>query len=138
MAIIVKKAAVGDAPATGTPKTPAPKTFVAGPDIVSLERAGIGGGAYGENHYEGSSSAGVNRQPISPMAASLKAGQDDGEGLLDTIQKRGTAALGPDWQTRQVSTEPFKPAFGMKSPSAPAKILSKIGSNPGSVARKPV
>lgn len=139
MAIQVKKAAVGDAPATGMPKTPAPK-FVAGPVLREKDP----GGELGQNHYTGPSSAPVNAQPQSPMAKSLAAGQDDGESVLQAIQKGGSRALGPDWQTRQVSDKPYAPAFGQKSRQADSgspgsTIPSKIGAptfNPTSV-RKP-
>ena len=114
MAINVKKAAAGNAPATGTPKQPRGRTFTAGPDIVSKERGGLGGAAYGENHYTGPSSAPMNAIPQSPMGAALKVSDD---GVLAALVAGGSAKnktgdLQGSPQTRPVDASPFAPTHG--------------------------
>lgn len=139
MAITVKRAAVGDAADTGTPRTPSPK-FVAGPVLREKDP----GGELGQNHYVGPSSAPVDAQPQSPMAKSLAAAQDDGDSVLSAIQKGGVRALGNDWQTRPVDPNanvPVHPAMQKRaanSGSPGSTIPSKIGA-PTAVpmARKP-
>ena len=133
MAIIVKRAAVGDAPATGMPKSPPTKVIPAAPKLREKDT----GGEYGMNHFTGASSAPLNAIPQSPMAKNLAASSDDGEDLLSTIQSKGTAALGPDWQTRQVDPKGYPVAHGMKGASAGPKIPDKLGASVGQPVRKP-
>jgi hypothetical protein len=122
----VKVAATGNAPATGMPKTPAP-TRQAPPDAVS-EIRNPSAQSYGENGPKNNVSRTNPGQVVeSDLARNLRQSSDDGESVLDAIQSKGMRALGQDWQTRSVSDTPFKPAFGMKSPAAPATIPSKIG-----------
>ena len=133
MAITVKRAAVGDSPNTGMPKSPPTKVIPKAPALREKDS----GGEYGMNHFTGASSAPLNAIPQSPMAKNLAASSDDGEDLLSTIQQKGTAALGPDWQTREVSSQPFAPAHGMKGASAGPKIPDKLGASNGQPVRKP-
>jgi hypothetical protein len=137
--------AKGDAARTGMPVTPSAKTFVAGPDIISQPR--VGGGAYGENGYTGASSVPVNKQPISPMAASLKAAQ---EGTSPAVERARAIRGGDDWQTRDLRSKsdknrepsPIHPSMkrrGVADGSPGATVPATTGAsvfNPNSI-RKP-
>jgi len=130
MAINVKKAAAGNAPATGMPKTPRGRTFTAGPDIVSKERGDLGGAAYGENHFTGASSATMDKIPVSPMGVALKVSDD---GVLNALiaggTKGGIGDLQGSPQTRTVSVEPFAPTHGVTRQQNPDAVFGK--SKPG-------
>ena len=104
------KNANGNASATGMAKTPPTRVVPTAPDAVSSVRNPILPGGYGQNQYEGPSSAEVSKVPISGLAANLKASGDDG--TLDDIIKSG-ASGDDDWQTRKVSAAPLPPAHGM-------------------------
>lgn len=123
MAISVKKAAAGDAPATGVPGfTPAPKAKPQPPDQISQVRNPTAAG-YGMNNFAGRSSLNPGEKLLSPMAASLRAAQDDGEGVLDTVEARGAKSADSNFETRQEPTTAYPTAFGMKDPNAnPAKV----------------
>jgi len=114
MAIIVKKAAVGNSPSTGTPRTPTGRVFVSGPELAEKSPP-VG---YGGNHYTGPSSAmSMDKIPESPMARSLRLGSDD-DGVLDTLISKGSARgdegdLGGSSQLRTVSDKMLAPSMGM-------------------------
>jgi hypothetical protein len=126
MAITVKKAAAGNAPATGMPKTPRGRTFTAGPDIVSKERGDLGGAAYGENHWTGGSSSTMDKVPVSPMGAALKVADD---GVLNALiakgTKGGTGDLQGSPQTRQVDASPCAPVHGAVRQQNPDAVFGK-------------
>ena len=73
---------------TGTPKQP--RAGCSRPAPTSSRRnAAVGdGGAYGENHYTGASSATMDKVPQSPMAAALKVSDD---GVLAGLVAGGSA-----------------------------------------------
>lgn len=131
MAIKVSTAARGNAKATGMMKTPKARVFTAGPDIVSQER-GPGGGAYGENHYTGASSATMDKIPQSPMAAALRVGDD---GVLNSLIAKGSAKsdagdLRGSPQTRDVSNEPYAVSGGMVRQQNPDRVYDKANALP--------
>ncbi len=122
MAIQVKKAAVGDAPATGMMKTPPPVRPAPPDDITDVRNPHNLRSGLGMNGYRGASSLPPGQTRLSPLAENLKASSED-EGLLDRIAQRGTGKnviadvdlQSP--QTRDVSKEPYPSAHGMHKPS---------------------
>ena len=86
MAIKVKQAAAGNAPATGMEKTPAAKVIPPAPSLREKDT----GGEYGENHYTGASSTPMNAIPQSPMGRNLTASVDD-DGVLAELIAKGSA-----------------------------------------------
>jgi hypothetical protein len=117
MAISVKQAAKGDAAQTGAPGfTPAPKAKPQPPDAISQVRNPTPAG-YGQNNFAGRSSLNPGEQLLSPMAASLKAAQDDGEGVLDTVIARGAKSAEGNFETRPEPVTPYPPAHGMRNRS---------------------
>jgi hypothetical protein len=126
MAINVKKAVAGNAPATGTPKQPRGRTFVAGPDIISKERGNIGGAAYGENHWTGGSSSTMDKVPQSPMAAALKVSDD---GVLAALVAGGSAKNKTgdlkSSQLRTVDASPFPAVHGAVRQQADYSSIGK-------------
>ncbi len=113
MSIDIFKAARGNAKATGTPKQPRGRTFTAGPDLITKERGGNGGGAYGENHWTGGSSSTMDKIPQSPMAAALKVADD---GVLSALVAGGSAKNKTgdlkSSQLRTVDASPLAPTHG--------------------------
>jgi len=116
MAITVKKAAVGDSPATGMMKTPAPTRPPAPDEITEIRHPGVQ--THGMNGPNNPSSVppGVGG-PLSALAKNMEASSDD-EGLLDRIAQRGvgkSVIADVDLQspqTRDVSKEPYPSAHG--------------------------
>lgn len=117
MAIKVKTAAAGNAPATGMGKTPPAKIVPTFPVLREKDS----GGAYGQNHYTGPSSAPVSGVPQSPAGQNLTASVDD-DGVLDRLIHADKPTKGDianldlqSPQTREVSQEQLIPlAHGMK------------------------
>jgi hypothetical protein len=148
MAIIVKKAAKGDAPATGMPKTPAP-TRQAPPDAV-MEIRNPTAQSYGENGPKNNQSRTNPGQIVeSDLARNLRESTDDGESVLDQIIKGGAHSvdMGPhpdvNWQTRTLPPDNVPVHSAMRPANtggAPAgQVPSKLGEsvfNPNSI-RKP-
>lgn len=130
MAIVVEKAAQGNAPATGMPKTPAPtkRVIPTAPDVVTAIRSPRERGMYGANGFEGASSTVPGTTVTSDLAENLKASSDDGENVLDKIIATGMRGLAgaDDWQRRQVSDAPFPPAFGMKNANSGGAPSGKV------------
>ena len=96
------------------PKQPRARVFTAGPDLVTKERGGLGGAAYGENHWTGRHSTTMDKVPQSPMAAALKV-SDDGvlAGLVaGGSAKNKTGDLQGSPQTRPVDASSFAPTHG--------------------------
>jgi hypothetical protein len=124
--------AKGNAPNTGAPgPTPAP-TRPSAPDVISAPRKGTAAG-YGMNSDAGpvAIAPGATRQ--SPLADNLRASVDD-DGVLDRVQRDGTARPAPDWQTRTVSDKGNPAAHGMasrqsNSGSPGGTIPAKIGAS---------
>jgi len=116
MAISVKEAAKGNAAQTGAPgPTPAPKSKPTAPDLISQVRSPVtGGNRYGQNQFAGRSSLNPGETLISPMAASLKAAQDDGESVLDAVISRGAKMADSNFETRAEPATPYPAAHGMK------------------------
>lgn len=135
MAIKVKTAAAGNAPATGAMKTPPAKVVPTFPVLREKDS----GGAYGQNHYTGPSSVPVSAVPQSPAGQNLTASVDD-DGVLDHLIRADKPSKGPiddldlkSPQTRPVSQEQLIPiSHGMRRqqqdyssigrPSLPAKL----------------
>ena len=116
MAIIVKKAAVGDAPATGMMKTPPPVRPPAPDEVSEIRHPSLQ--THGMNGPNNPSSVppGVGG-PLSALGKNLKASVDD-DGLLDRIAQRGVGKgviadvdlQSP--QTRDVSKEQYPSVHG--------------------------
>lgn len=116
----VRTHAPGDGPATGMSKTPAP-------DQISNVRApsqagyGMSGGPNNPSSIEPS------RAVESVLGSNMRQSSDDGEGLLDRVQRLGVAKSGDAVdmmasQTRHVDDTPYPPAFGMKSPDNSVRV----------------
>ena len=129
MAIIVKEAAKGNAPATGMPKSVAP-TRQAPPDAVTTIRNPTKQ-SYGENGpLNNASRTNPGQMVESDLARNLRESSDDGEGALDTIVKQGIHN-DLSWQTREIAAKnvPTHPAMRpANAGGAPAgKVPSKLG-----------
>lgn len=118
MAIKVKTAAVGNAPATGAMKTPAP-TRQAPPDAV-MEVRHPSAQSYGENGPKNNQSR-TNPGEVmeSDLARNLRQSVDD-DGVLDRIIRGDKPSKGniadldlQSPQTRDVSSESYPVAHGM-------------------------
>lgn len=137
MAVQVK--AKGNGPNTGMPRNVAPTKYV-NPTVDEKRPVRT----YGNNHdaTPSSLSPGHKSTDGTSLADDLKRGQDDGEGVLDSIIKGGVHT-DLSWQTREiddknVATHPaMKPANSGGAPSGvvPAK-LGQQAFDPNSV-RKP-
>jgi hypothetical protein len=140
MAISVKKAAAGNAPATGMPKTPAP-TRQAPPDAVTTIRNPTAQN-YGENGpLHNASRTNPGEIVESDLARNLRESANDGEGVLDTIIKQGVHT-DLSWQTRDIAAKnvPTHPAMhSANAGGAPARqVPSKLGESvfdPNSVCK---
>ena len=136
MAIQVKKAAAGDAPATGMMKTPPPVRPAPPDDISDVRNPHNVRSGLGMNGYSGASSLPPGQTRLSPLAENLRASSEGDEGLLDRIAQRGTGKnviadvdlQSP--QTRDVSKEPYPSAHGMHAPKSDGTIPSKLGGSP--------
>jgi hypothetical protein len=111
----VKTFAPGNAPNTGAPgPTPAPKKALQpnSDQITSIRKAPVAG--YGQDRSQSPSSIPPGTNLLSPMAQSLKAAQDDGEGTLDKIISGDHAAQVRDLG-RTVSDTQYPTTFGHRS-----------------------
>jgi hypothetical protein len=104
MAYNLNKKAPGDAKNTGSP----------GPSPAPTKETAFGRENYGANAYGGPSSIEPGSKSSSPMADALKAGQDDGQSVLDHVIANGAKISSS--QTRPVSNEQKVPTtFGHRS-----------------------
>ena len=125
--------AKGNAAPTGTPKSKAP-TKVKGPDVISQAR--LGGDGYGQNSGTSNPSAiAPGEQKVSAMGASIKAAQDDGEGVLDTIIAKGVH-MDLGWQTRDIGSKNVPTHPGTSGASAGPKVPAKLGMSEADPVRK--
>ncbi|MGH9807697.1 MAG: hypothetical protein ACRD9W_10635 [Terriglobia bacterium] len=134
MAITVKKAAAGNAPATGMMKTPAP-TRQAPPDAVSRIRA-PSAQSYGENGpLNNASRTNPGEFVESDLGRNMRQSVDDDGALQAIIDGKGhgdnEASMVADLQ-RKIDTTPYASAYGQQSRQASSgspggTIPSKIG-----------
>jgi hypothetical protein len=133
MAIIVKKAAAGNSPATGMQRTPPARVIPTAPDEVTQVRAPTKAGL-GMNGYSGASSAPMSAIPESPLGANLRASVDD-DGVLSELIAGGSAKgdggdIRGSSQLRTVSDKSLAPAMGMVRQQDSDAVLKGTASMP--------
>lgn len=84
--------------------------------VGSHEKAQNG---YGQNGYQGASSDLPGKHTYMNRDYGVKSDPD--------VSVTGKPGETGNWQTRNVSKEPYAPTFGMKSPGEPAKVPSANG-----------
>jgi hypothetical protein len=96
------------------------------------------GQGYGTNSGANNpSSVDPHKLVESTMAGVLREAQDDGEHVLDSIIDKGSAAMGPDFQTRPMDTTQHVPTSpGMRSRTA-AKEGGSVPAKTGYVDKDP-